>query len=67
MKEFPNFMKSPLNHIDSTQQNTQNIDGYTIKVQMGVKSAFGHTILTEIQKRMFMNLTNMYFVFPENM
>lgn len=28
MKDFPDFMKTKANHIDSSQQNTQDIDGY---------------------------------------
>lgn len=28
MKEFPDFMKNQLNHIDSARQNTSDIDGY---------------------------------------
>lgn len=28
MKDFPKFMKNKLNHIDSSQQNTMDIDGY---------------------------------------
>ncbi len=28
MKDFPDFMKNVLNHIDSSQQNTKDIDGY---------------------------------------
>lgn len=28
MKDFPMFMKNPLNRIDSRQQNTPDIDGY---------------------------------------
>lgn len=28
MKDFPVFMKSQMNHIDSSQQNTPDIDGY---------------------------------------
>ena len=28
MKDFPAFMKNELNHIDSSQQNTPDIDGY---------------------------------------
>lgn len=28
MKDFPDFMKNQLNHIDSNQQNTPDIDGY---------------------------------------
>ena len=28
MKDFPLFMKNQLNHIDSSQQNTPDIDGY---------------------------------------
>lgn len=38
--------------------------GIILKAQMGAKSAFGHTILTEILERMSMNLMNMYFVYP---
>ena len=28
MKDFPDFMKRESNHIDSSQQNTPDIDGY---------------------------------------
>lgn len=28
VKEFPDFMKSKSNHIDSKEQNTEDIDGY---------------------------------------
>ena len=28
MKDFPDFMKRQANHIDSSQQNTPDIDGY---------------------------------------
>ena len=28
MEAFPDFMKASLNHIDSSQQNTPDIDGY---------------------------------------
>ena len=28
MDDFPQFMKNELNHIDSSQQNTADIDGY---------------------------------------
>ena len=28
MKDFPAFIKNPRNHIDSSQQNTPDIDGY---------------------------------------
>jgi len=28
LSDFPEFMRNELNHIDSSQQNTQDIDGY---------------------------------------
>ena len=28
MQDFPEFMKSQMNHIDGSQQNTPDIDGY---------------------------------------
>lgn len=28
MKDFPDFMKVEANHIESSQQNTKDIDGY---------------------------------------
>ena len=31
MNDFPRFMKSELNHIESNQQNTPDIDGYQPK------------------------------------
>lgn len=31
MKDFPDFMKNQLNHIDSNQQNTLTLMGITIR------------------------------------
>lgn len=39
----------------------------TMKVQMEGKSVFGHTTLIEIQKKIFINLMNMFFAYLENM
>lgn len=40
MKEFPNFMINELNHIDSSQQNTKDIDGYYFEGNDGSQMAF---------------------------
>ena len=54
MEAFPDFMKASLNHIDSSQQNTPDIDGY-----YEVKSVSGLTSQTENRKRMYTNSMNM--------
>ena len=40
MKEFPDFMKREKNHIDSSQQNTKDIDGYYYTGNDGSQMAF---------------------------
>ena len=40
MKDFPDFMKSRLNHIDSSQQNTSDIDGYYYEGKDGSQICF---------------------------
>lgn len=40
MKDFPKFMKNELNHIDSSQQNTLDIDGYYYTGADGSQMAF---------------------------
>ncbi|MDE6132477.1 MAG: cupin domain-containing protein [Oscillospiraceae bacterium] len=40
MKDFPEFMKSKLNHIDKSQQNTLDIDGYYYEGADGGQIAF---------------------------
>jgi quercetin dioxygenase-like cupin family protein len=40
MKDFPNFMKSAANHINSNQQNTEDIDGYYYEGKDGSQMAF---------------------------
>lgn len=40
MRDFPNFMKNEQNHIDSSQQNTQDIDGYYFEGKDGSQMAF---------------------------
>lgn len=40
MKDFPEFMKSKLNHIDKSQQNTPDIDGYYYEGADGGQIAF---------------------------
>lgn len=40
MKDFPDFMKNEKNHIDSTQQNTKDIDGYYYEGADGSQMAF---------------------------
>lgn len=40
MKDFPEFMKSEINHIDSKLQNTKDIDGYFFEGEDGCQMAF---------------------------
>jgi ribosomal protein S18 acetylase RimI-like enzyme/quercetin dioxygenase-like cupin family protein len=40
MKDFPNFMKNEKNHINSSQQNTVDIDGYYYEGKDGSQMAF---------------------------
>lgn len=40
MKDFPDFMKSPMNHISSSDQNTKDIDGYYYEGADGNQIAF---------------------------
>ena len=40
MKDFPAFMKNELNHIDSSQQNTPDIDGYYYEGKDGGQICF---------------------------
>lgn len=40
MKDFPDFMKNALNHIDSSQQNTPDIDGYYFEGKDGSQIAY---------------------------
>ena len=40
MKSFPNFMKNPKNKIDSSQQNTEDIEGYYFEGNDGSQIAF---------------------------
>lgn len=40
MNDFPEFMKSALNHIDSSQQNTPDIDGYCYEGADGSQICF---------------------------
>ena len=67
MKEFPDFMKNQLNHIDSSQQNTLDIDGYYYEGADGSQICFWTYYADRNSKKMFMNLMNMYSVFPVNM
>ena len=62
MKDFPDFIKSKMNHIDSSQQNTKDIDGYYFEGKDGSQMLFGHTILIENQKNRYMNLMSILFV-----
>ena len=40
MKDFPEFMKNEKNHISSSQQNTEDIDGYYFEGEDGSQIAF---------------------------
>jgi mannose-6-phosphate isomerase-like protein (cupin superfamily) len=40
MREFPEFMKNSRNHIDSKNQNTEDIDGYYYEGANGGQMAF---------------------------
>ena len=67
MEAFPDFMKASLNHIDSSQQNTPDIDGYyyegkdgsQIWVRTEARFVSGLTFPTENRRRTFTNSMNM--------
>ena len=40
MQDFPEFMKSHMNHIDGGQQNTPDIDGYYYEGKDGSQICF---------------------------
>ncbi|WP_335582403.1 cupin [Candidatus Formimonas warabiya] len=40
MKDFPGFMENSANHIDSAEQNTEDIDGYYYEGADGSQMAF---------------------------
>ena len=40
MKQFPPFMKNPTNKIESSQQNTEDIEGYYFEGKDGSQIAF---------------------------
>ena len=40
MKDFPEFMKNEKNHISSSQQNTEDINGYYFEGADGSQMAF---------------------------
>jgi len=40
MNDFPEFMKNRMNHIDSSQQNTPDIDGYFYEGRDGSQICF---------------------------
>jgi quercetin dioxygenase-like cupin family protein len=40
MNDFPEFMKNEKNHISSSQQNTEDIDGYYFEGKDGSQMAF---------------------------
>lgn len=40
MNDFPDFMKVPKNHIDNSQQNTPDVDGYYYTAKDGSQMAF---------------------------
>ncbi|MGL5084676.1 MAG: cupin domain-containing protein [Clostridium sp.] len=40
MNDFPDFMKVEMNHIDNSQQNTKDIDGYYFEGKDGSQIAF---------------------------
>jgi len=40
VKDFPEFMKNPQNHISNKEQNTQDIDGYFYEGEDGSQMAF---------------------------
>lgn len=40
MKHFPDFMKTPANRVDASQQNTDDIEGYCFQGADGSQMAF---------------------------
>ena len=51
MKDFPEFMKSKKNHIDSRDQNTEDIDGYFYEGADGSQMAFWTCYSDRISKK----------------
>lgn len=50
MKDFPEFMKNKLNHIDNSQQNTKDIDGYYYTASDGSQMAFWTCYSDQVSK-----------------
>ncbi len=40
MRDFPAFMKNPLNRVDTAQQNTKDVEGYYFEGADGSQMAF---------------------------
>lgn len=51
MKDFPDFMKSSQNHIDSSDQNTEDIDGYYYEGADGSQMAFWTCYADRVSKK----------------
>lgn len=63
MKDFPDFMKSKINHISSKEQNTEDIDGYFYEGADGTaRWISGPVIRTGFPRNMLMNLMSTWFV-----
>lgn len=50
MNDFPTFMKSKSNHIDSSQQNTKGIDDYYYTANDGSQMAFQTCYADQVSK-----------------
>ena len=50
MTDFPKFMKNELNHIDSSQQNTKDIDGYYYEGNDGSQMAIWTCYSDQVSK-----------------
>lgn len=51
MKHFPAFMKNPTNRVDSSQQNTDDIEGYFYEGSDGCQMAFWECHSGRISKK----------------
>ena len=62
MKHFPDFMKNSKNLISSSQQNTDDIEGYYFQGADESQMAFWEAIQIAFHKNIHMILMNIWFV-----
>jgi hypothetical protein len=53
MKTFPDFMKSPVNKVNASQQNTADIEGYYFQGADDTQIAFWECHTERISKKAF--------------